>query len=84
VTRRKDRTYRGTFVTTDGTLIGLDFYAENRALALDHALHVASDLLTHREVGPLKLASVRPVDADDFRAGDAGSWFPLLDPEVVS
>ena len=80
MTRRRDRTYRGTFATADGAHVGLDFYAENRAFALEHARAVASDDGMHVEVGPLTLVSVRPVDWNDFRTGDAGSWFPLTDP----
>lgn len=74
---RRERTYRGIFEKTDGTEVGLDFYAENRDFALMHAEQVAQHIGLHKEQGPLTLVKVVPVDAEEFRADDAGSWFPV-------
>ena len=74
---KRERTYRCIFAQTDGTELGLDFYAENLRFAQMHATQVADHLALHVEQGPLTLVSVRPCDTDEFRAGDAGSWFPV-------
>jgi len=75
--KQKEQTYRGIFAQTNGVEVGLDFYAENRTLAQMHAIQVAGHDAMHVEQGPLRLVSVRRVDASEFRAGDAGSWFPV-------
>jgi hypothetical protein len=74
---KRERTYRGIFLKTDGTAVGLDFYAENLTFARMHALQVANHLAMHVEQGPLTVERVLPCDTDEFRAGDAGAWFPL-------
>lgn len=71
------KTFRGTFRRVNGELVGLDFYADNRALALDHAACVAGDVHAVREFGgPLTLVKVRALDASDVY--DAGSWYPMV------
>jgi len=74
----RERTYRGIFVTQHGYHVGLDFYAGNLGEARDHALQVASDAHMHVDYPVLTLVRVVTCDADEFRTGDAGSWFPLF------
>jgi hypothetical protein len=74
----RERTYRGIFVTPTGEYIGLDFYAGNLGEARDHAAQVASDVHMHVDYPVLTVVRVITCDADEFRAGDAGSWFPLF------
>jgi hypothetical protein len=74
---RRERTYRGIFEKTNGERVGLDFYAENRDFALTHAEQVAQHIDLHKEQGPLIVVKVSQVDVATFRAGDAGSWFPV-------
>jgi hypothetical protein len=75
--KARERQYRGIFATVEGKWIGLDFYGENLTFARMHAEQVARDTAMHAEHGPLTLVRVTPVDDDEFRAGQAGSWFPV-------
>jgi hypothetical protein len=68
----REKPYRGTFSKVDGSLLLLDFYADNRALALSHAEQVASDTHAHREFGTLTVVKVKGLGADDVH--DVGSF----------
>jgi hypothetical protein len=68
----RQKPYRGTFSKVDGHVLLLDFYADNRALALSHAEQVASDTLAHREFGNLTVVKVEALGADDVY--DPGSF----------
>jgi hypothetical protein len=71
---RREQPYRGTFRTPTGALVGLDFFADNRALALSHAACVATDPHAVREFGgPLVVCRVVRLSPDDGAMGASGT-----------
>jgi len=56
------------FTKADGTRVGLDFYADNRDLALDHADHVATG-------AGLEVVEVRRLGS--YEVFEAGSFYPV-------
>jgi len=70
----KDLTYRVIYSKADGTYLGLNFFAENRALALDHASHMARDSAVVRAYGPLVVRRVTRNTHDT----DAGDFYPAI------
>lgn len=67
--------FRGFFRTVSGADVALDFYADNRGLAYDHAYMLAADVRQHPDFGPLTLVKVKRLHADDVF--DAGSFYPV-------
>jgi len=63
-----EKTYRATFAAGD-TLLGLDFYADNKDLARDHAGTVARDE-GYTVVKVVRIYSGAPLF-------DAGSFYPV-------
>jgi hypothetical protein len=72
----KDLMYRAIFSTTDGRYLGLNFFAENRPLALDHAGTMARDSAVTRAYGPLVVRRVSRGTHDS--ADDAGEFYPVI------
>ncbi len=66
----KEKSYRSILKKADGSMVGLDFYAENGALAYDHAYIVAVG--ASLEVVKVRgLGSEEPFDAGSFYSMDA-------------
>ena len=70
-----DKPYRVIFRTPSGMYLGLDFFAENRPLALSHASQLATDSTITKAHGPLAVARVTRHEHD---GGEAGVFYPAI------
>lgn len=77
----KDLPYRAVFKkNADGLLIGLDFYAENKQFALDHAEQVATSMITERDFGSVSVVSIQQLQIINPKTAgvffEAEGWRP--------
>lgn len=77
---KRDQPYRGIFRTTGPVrrTYGLDFYADSRALALDHAWCLTRDANAGAILGaPLPLELVKITKINPGHMVEPGSFYPL-------
>jgi hypothetical protein len=65
-------TFRAIFRAADGSLLGLDFFGDSKALAIDHANYVA---FADEKKRGLTVVKVSKIPKADFLHGVAGSWY---------